>query len=280
MSAGELHTLPHEAEIVERIDESESIFTFRLRFTDPDLHERYSFQPGQFNMIYLPGVGEVPISIVSDPEDEHLYDHTIRAVGRVTHGLAQLQAGDRIGVRGPYGRGWPVRESKGRDVVLVTGGLGCAPVVSVINYVLRRRQEYGRLTIMQGVKHASDLIWREKYEQWAALPDTQVLLAANEPGPGWPWHTGYVTALFDQAHILPDNSVVMMCGPEGMMVAVAKDMLARGIPERDLWLSMERNMQCGIGACGHCQIGGKFACHDGPVFSYDQIKELLPVKGY
>ena len=154
--------LPAEAEIVERIQESPSIFTLRLRFTDPAIRAAYRFAPGQFNMVYLHGAGEVAISIVSDPERSDLLDHTIRAVGRVTEGLSALRAGARIGLRGPFGRGWPVEEAQGRDVVVVTGGLGCAPVVSAINYILERRERFGQLTIVQGVKHADDLIWRER----------------------------------------------------------------------------------------------------------------------
>jgi sulfhydrogenase subunit gamma (sulfur reductase) len=270
----------YEAEIVERIQETPSIFTLRLRFTDPQVHAAYSFEPGQFNMLYLYGVGEVAISIVSDPQDEHMYDHTIRAVGRVTDALARLRVGERIGVRGPYGRGWPMQEAEGQDVVIATGGLGCAPVVSVINYVLNRREKYRRLTIMQGVKHADDLIWSSRYQEWSEMPDTQVLLAADEGGPLWPWHVGNVSVLFDKAKLDVANSTVMMCGPEGMMAAVARGLLQRHIPENKLWLSMERNMQCGAGKCGHCQHGGHFVCKDGPVFNYTEVKPLLGVRGF
>jgi NAD(P)H-flavin reductase len=272
--------LPHEAEIVERIEESPSIYTLRLRFTDPQIHAAYSFQPGQFNMLYLHGVGEVPISIVSDPEDEHMYDHTIRAVGRVTNAMAQLREGDRIGVRGPFGRGWPMEEAKGKDVVIATGGLGCAPVVASINYILKRREQYGRLTIMQGVKHSDDLIWRDKYDQWNALPNTQVLLSASKGDAAWPYHVGHVPVLFDEAKLNPAGSTVMMCGPEGMMIAVSNELIERGFAEESLYLSMERNMQCGRGKCGHCQHGGKFVCKDGPVFSYPEISDVLGIKGY
>ncbi len=271
---------PYEAEIVERIEETPTIFTLRLRFTDPAVHADFSFTPGQFNMLYLYGVGEVPISIVSDPENEHMYDHTIRAVGRVTNALAKLKIGDRIGVRGPFGRGWPLAEAEGKDVLIATGGLGCAPVVSVINYVLRRRESYGKLTIMQGVKHADDLIWRSKYEEWSKLPNTQVLLAASQGGPSWPWHVGHLPALFDKAEINNHNSTAMMCGPEGMMIAVIEALKERTFSEENIWLSMERNMQCGDGKCGHCQHGGKFVCKDGPVFCYPEVKSLLGVKGF
>lgn len=271
---------PHEAEIVERIEETPTIFTLRLRFTDPVVHAAFSFTPGQFNMLYLYGVGEVPISIVSDPQDEHMYDHTIRAVGRVTNALAELRVGDRVGVRGPFGRGWPMVQAEGRDVLIATGGLGCAPVVSVINYVLRRRERYGRLTIMQGVRHADDLIWRSKYEEWSRLPNTQVLLAASQGGAAWPWHVGHLPVLFDKADIKDHHCTAMMCGPEGMMIAVTKALQERGFPEEHIWLSMERNMQCGDGKCGHCQHGGKFVCKDGPVFAYSEVKSLLGTKGF
>jgi len=272
--------LLHEAEIVDRLDEATGIFTLRLRFTDPAVHRAYDFQPGQFNMVYLYGVGEVAISIVSDPRDEQLYDHTIRVVGRVTRGLVQLQAGQYIGIRGPFGRGWPLREAHGRDVLIVTGGLGCAPTVSVINYILNRRERYGRLIIMQGVKHADDLLWRDRYAQWAQQPDTEVVIAADQGAALWPWRVGRVTDLFDNIHLNTAQTVAMMCGPEGMMRATVKQLTQQGMDEAQIYLSMERNMQCAVGHCGHCQYGGKFICKDGPVFSYPEVKELFGVKGF
>jgi sulfhydrogenase subunit gamma (sulfur reductase) len=272
--------LPYEAQIVERIQESPSIFTLRLRFTDAVRHAAFRFEPGQFNMIYLHGVGEVAISIVSDPQDEHLFDHTIRVVGRVTRGFEQLQTGDRVGVRGPYGRGWPLKLAENRDVMVVTGGLGCAPVVSVINYVIRRRARFRRLVIMQGVKHSSDLIWRHQYARWSESPDTQVLIAANVGATLWPWHIGHVTELFNMVEIDPQNVVVMMCGPEGMMQVAVDQLTKRGIADTDIHLSMERSMHCAVGLCGHCQYGGQFVCKDGPVFSYRDVKALFGKRGF
>lgn len=272
--------LPFEAEVMERLQESSSIFTLRLRITDPQRRAAYRFDPGQFNMVYLYGVGEVPISIVSDPSTPELLDHTIRAVGRVTRGLAQLQAGDRIGLRGPFGTGWPLHEAVGQDVVLATGGLGCAPVVSVINYVLQRRDQFGRLVIMQGVKHSDDLIWRSQYETWEALPDTQVLLAADQAGAGWAWRVGRPTELVQQAQFDPQRHVVMMCGPEIMMRRMAEALMEHKARQTRIWLSMERNMHCAIGHCGHCQHGPRFVCGDGPVFAYDAVRDLLDVKGF
>lgn len=272
--------LPHEAEVVERIQESPTVFTLRLRFSDPEQHRRYRFAPGQFNMVYLYGVGEVPISIVSDPESGDLYDHTIRAVGRVTRGLAEVRPGQRIGVRGPFGRGWPLARAEGRDVLIVTGGLGCAPVVSVINYIISRRERFGRLTIMQGVKHSDDLLWRERYRLWSQMPDTQVVVAADQAGRQWPWRIGSVIAMFDQVTLQPGQSIAMMCGPEGMMRAASQRLLQMGMAPGSLYLSMERNMHCAVGHCGHCQYGGRFICKNGPVFAYDEIADIFGLAGF
>lgn len=271
---------PHAVTVVGRTQESPTIFTLRLRLDDPAAQAAYRFAPGQFNMLYLYGVGEAPISIMSDPEERDGIGHTIRAQGRVTQGLAKLRPGDKLGLRGPFGRGWPLQEVSGCDVVLLTGGLGCAPVVSVIHYVLKRRERFGKLVIIQGVKHAEDLIWRAQYEQWAGLADTQVLVAASEGEALWPWHVGRVTDLFSLARFNPDCAVAMMCGPEGMMRAGADSLLARGLPESRLYLSMERNMQCAVGRCGHCQLGGSFVCRDGPVFNWGDVKALLAHRGF
>jgi sulfhydrogenase subunit gamma (sulfur reductase) len=271
--------LPMEAEVVERVQESPTIFTLRLRLTDPTQHAAYRFVPGQFNMLYLYGVGEIPISIVSDPEDETLIDHAIRVVGRVTRGFKELKAGDRVGIRGPYGSGWPLRQAERQDVLVVTGGLGCAPVVSVINFIMRRRARFGRLTIMQGVKHADDLIWRARYEVWANVPNTTVLIAADVGAPLWPWHIGRVTELFDSIEIDPLRTVAMLCGPEVMMDIAARQLTGRGVPEAGIWLSLERSMHCAVGLCGHCQIGGQFVCKDGPIFHYGAIRPLFGTRG-
>lgn len=272
--------LPAEAEIVERIQESPSVFTLRLELCDQATRSDYRFAPGQFNMLYLYGVGEVPISIVSDPQDPVHLAHTIRVVGRVTRGLSELRPGDRVGLRGPYGRGWPLQEAQGHDVLIVTGGLGCAPVVAVINYIIMRRPLFGHLTIIQGVKHAEDLLWRDRYAYWSGLPDTEVMLSADHGGPLWPWHVGLVTDVFDHARITAKRTLVMICGPEGMMRASINALMWRGVPEEHVYLSMERNMQCAVGHCGHCQYGGAFICRQGPVFAYPEIKALFNVRGF
>ncbi|AHE97960.1 FAD/NAD(P)-binding protein [Thioalkalivibrio paradoxus] len=271
---------PVEVEVVERIEETPTIYTLHLRFTDPEIEREYRCQPGQFNMLYLYGVGEIPISIVSDPDVQGPVEHTIRSVGRVTRGMERLKVGDRMGLRGPYGRGWPLEEAEGRDVVFVTGGLGCAPLVSLIRYVIERRERFRRIVILQGVKHTDDLIWRRQYERWEMLSDVQVLLASDVGGPNWPYSVGKVTVLFSQAAIDPERSIVMLCGPEIMMKSSIERLLALHVPPEAIWLSIERNMQCGIGHCGHCQLGPYFVCHDGPVFHYPALRPWLGVTGF
>jgi sulfhydrogenase subunit gamma (sulfur reductase) len=271
---------PLEAEITDRRQESPTIFSIAVRLADAGAARTYRFSPGQFNMLYLPGRGEIPISIVSDPDQPERLMHTIRDVGPVSHGFSRLRPGERIGLRGPYGRGWPLEAVRGHDVVMVTGGLGCAPVVSVINYILRRRADYGRLFVLQGVKHSDDLIWRERYDAWARQPDIEVLLAADVARENWHGLTGPITVLIEQARFDPRRTVVMMCGPERMMTACARLLGRRGLPDAAIWVSMERNMQCAVGQCGHCQFGARFVCRDGPVFNYGEVRRLLAVKGF
>ena len=269
--------LPRQAAIVGRTQESPNTFTLELRLTDG---EPYAFSPGQFNMLYLYGSGEVPISIVAEAGDTGVLTHTVRALGRITNGLAALKVGDQIGLRGPYGRGWPMREAEGHNVVVVTGGLGCAPSVSIIHHILLNREHYGHLSILQGVKHTDDLIWRNQYDAWAKLPDVAVHLAADAAEPGWHGHVGLVTALFDRLELEADRSIAMLCGPEMMMRAAAHDLNERGLAASAIYLSLERNMQCAVGHCGHCQMGGQFVCREGPVFPWPVVRERLGVRGF
>lgn len=270
--------VPRPARILAREQESPDIFTLRLAYADGAPPPR--FTPGQFNMVYLFGVGEVPISIASDPDEPAYLDHTIRVVGRVTGGLAALQPGQQVGLRGPFGRGWPMAAAAGRDLLIVTGGLGCAPVLSVINYAQHRRERFGRLIILQGVRHSNDLIWRRRYAAWAADPGTEVHLAADVVAPHDDLYHGRVTELFRQIEPNPVNTLAMLCGPEVMMRAAVAELRTRSLPDSAIWVSLERNMQCGDGLCGHCQIGPKFVCRDGPVFPADEIAPWFGVRGF
>lgn len=274
------NTILHDAIITEHQKISDTIFNIGLQFTDKDIHNSYQFLPGQFNMLYLFGIGEIAISIVSDPIKDNVYYHTIRRVGRVTAGLSLLKEGDHIGVRGPYGQGWPLAQIGGKDVLIITGGLGCAPSVSVINYIMNRREQFGKLMILQGVKHSNDLIYRSYYETWAALPNTEVLITADKTTSNWPWYSGLITELIKKITIVPEKTICLMCGPEPMFLTAIQLLIERGLSEQSIYMSIERNMECGIGHCGHCQLGGKFVCKDGPIFCYSDIKNLLGRKGF
>lgn len=272
--------LPDEAIIIERIQESPTIVTLRLRLSDKSKHDRFQFFPGQFNMLYLHGIGEVAISISSDPEDRRALSHTIRAVGRVTKALVQLKEGDSVGVRGPYGRGWPLKSAINKDVIIITGGLGCAPAVSVIHYLMERRDHFGAIKILQGLKHSDDFIFRKQYAKWQQMANTEVYIAADLVGGHWPWLTGRVTNMIQNLKMDAEKSVAMICGPEIMMQVAAQELIKKNIAENRIFLSMERNMECAIGHCGHCQYGGLFICKNGPIFSYTEIKSLLSEPGF
>ncbi|APC97602.1 FAD/NAD(P)-binding protein [Francisella frigiditurris] len=274
--------LPHEAEIIEFIQDAPDIFTLRLQFVDEDLRKTYQFQPGQFNMLYLYGVGEVAISIVNDRDFKtDVFEHTIQVVGRVTKGMAKLKAGERIGVRGPYGSSWPVEQAKGKDVVIMTGGLGNAPLVAATEEILKDRNAYGKVYVVQGIRHSDGLIYQDKYTRWNNQPNTEVLLVATEGeahGP-WKWYKGFVTAAVEDLNLDYKNTYVMSVGPEIMMKNVAKSFADVGVPEEQIFVSLERSMKCAIGHCGHCQMGKEFVCKDGAVYAYPAVKELLSIKG-
>jgi NAD(P)H-flavin reductase len=230
------------------------------------------FSPGQFSMLYVYGVGELPISISGDPQDRSKLVYTVRSVGKTTNALVSRQPGDALGVRGPYGARWPMRMARGKDVLIVAGGIGLAPLRPAIHYILRRRADYGRLIVLYGARSPRDLIYRKQLADWARLPDTQVLLSVDYGGLTWDGYVGVVTGLFRYVRLQPFHTVAMVCGPELMMRYVLRELESRGLPPGDIYISLERNMKCGIGLCGHCQHGPNFICKDGPIFSYHAIR--------
>jgi sulfhydrogenase subunit gamma (sulfur reductase) len=279
---GAAHTtsplLPEPAEIVEKRSFGPDLHAYRLRLLDPAARPRFDFLPGQFNMVYVPGVGEVAISISSDPDEEDL-EHTIRIVGRTTRVIERLGRGDVLGLRGPYGNGWPLLDARFKDVLVVTGGLGCAPVSGAIDYMFRRRASYGHLTILHGVKKPADLVHRTRFDAWRREPDTTVLLTTDQPDRAWRDRTGVVTELFEEVELDPSRTVVLMCGPEVMMRYAVRTLRARGVAEARIHVSLERNMQCAVGWCGHCQLGPEFVCKDGPIFPVARLGRLFEAHG-
>ena len=237
--------------------------------------EDAAFQPGQFSMLWVFGVGELPISISGDPEDAGSLIYTVRSVGQATHALVSRQPGDALGVRGPFGVGWPVEAVKGRDILLVAGGIGLAPLRPVIYHVLRHSDCYGKLVVLYGARSPRDMLFRRELSAWARRQSTQVLSTVDYGGVGWHGRVGVVTSLFKFLRLQPAQTTAMVCGPEIMMRFVARELLAKGLAAEDLYLSIERNMKCAVGFCGHCQWGPHFICKDGPVFPYGRIAQLL-----
>lgn len=235
----------------------------------------FPFTPGQFNMLYVYGVGEIPISISGDPTRPSQLVHTTREVGVVTHAMRGLRVGETIGVRGPFGTGWPVEKAVGRDVVLVTGGIGLAPLRPVIYHVLANRQDYGKLVLLYGARTPEDILFRKELERWRGRFDFEAFLTVDRATGNWRGNVGVVTQLIKRSPFDPQQCVAMVCGPEIMMRFTVLELEKRGVPHDKIYLSMERNMKCGIGLCGHCQLGGSFVCKDGPVYGYDAMRDIL-----
>ena len=229
--------------------------------------------PGQFNMLYAFGVGEAAISISRDAPGGYL--HTIREVGAISRALAALQPGSQLGLRGPFGRGWPLRESRGRDLLIIAGGLGLAPLRPALDAVLGARADYGRVALLFGAREPAQILYREQLRDWAARADLQVHVTVDHADASWHGEVGVVPALLARAEFDPANAAAMVCGPETMMRFTAGALRAAGVDDSRVHLSMERNMQCGIGRCGHCQFGPTFVCRDGPVMRLDHIAALL-----
>jgi len=249
--------------------------TFTLKLAPEASANGSSFRPGQFSMLWVFGVGELPISISGNPAEHEQLVYTVRSVGQATNALVKQSIGSGVGVRGPFGTGWPVEAARGHDVIVVAGGIGLAPLRPVIYEVLHHRQDYGRLVVLYGARSPRDLLYRKELASWAKQRDTQVLVTVDYGGLSWRGHVGVVTTLFKYARLKPANSVAMVCGPEIMMRFVARELQSYGLSRKDIYLSMERNMKCAVGFCGHCQYGPHFICKDGPVFTYEQMKPLL-----
>ncbi|TBW38147.1 Ni/Fe hydrogenase subunit gamma [Azotobacter chroococcum] len=238
---------------------------------------RPDFAPGQFNMLYVFGVGEVAISLSGDAERGTTFVHTLRNVGAVSGALTALPVGASVGVRGPFGRGWPLAEAEGADVLLVAGGLGLAPLRPALYAILARRERYGRVVIMVGSRSPEDILYRRELEHWRRRSDLEVLLTVDHADADWRGHVGVVPALIPHSGLDPAETLALVCGPEVMMRFTANALLAAGIRPERIHLSMERNMKCAVGQCGHCQFGPFFVCKDGPVLRYDRIGTILAV---
>jgi NAD(P)H-flavin reductase len=237
-----------------------------------------AFQAGQFTMIGRPGHAEVPISISGDPADSTTLVHTVRAVGDASRALVNARVGDTVLVRGPYGRGWDVADAQGNDVLILAGGIGLAPLRPAILEVLAHRERYGRVIVVYGSRSPDQLLYPEQLEHWRGRFDVEVRVTVDAAEAGWRGPVGVVTTVLPP-DLDPEHTMAFVCGPEIMMRLSADVLVDRGLPPGQVRVSMERNMKCGIGLCGHCQLRELFICTDGPVFGYQRVRDLLLGRG-
>ena len=263
--------VPRIFRLADRRQDTADTFTMML---EPMDGSRLEFIPGQFTMLGALGVGEVPISVSGDAHADGRLQHTIRDVGPVTHALSRTPVGDPVGVRGPYGTGWDVAEGIGMDVVLVAGGIGLAPLRPAMLEVLNHRQRYGRVVLLYGTRSPDDLLFADDLRRWENQ-GVEILITVDYGTPSWRGRVGLVTTLIKRAGFDPRSSLVLVCGPEVMMRFTATALLERGVRPERIRVSLERNMRCGIGLCGHCQYRELFICIDGPVLPYARVAGLL-----
>jgi NAD(P)H-flavin reductase len=266
--------VPHVARVLRRRRDAPQVWSFDIEpaKTAP------AFAPGQFNMLTAFGVGEVPISLSGDPAEPGRLVHTIRAVGAVSVALTRLGPGDVVGLRGPFGIGWPMAEAAGRDVVIVAGGLGLAPLRPALYRLLGERARYGKIALLYGTRSPEDILFRREIEFWRRRLDIGIEVTVDHAGSDWYGHVGVVTTLIARADFDPRHAIALVCGPEVMMRFAIAALGDAGFADEAIYLSMERNMKCAVGFCGHCQFGTVFICRDGPVFRYDRVRSLLALK--
>lgn len=267
--------VPVSAEIVDIKRENFNTLTYQMRIVEDIHRQNYRFLPGQFNMLYVPGVGEAAISISSDPEETETIGHTVRVVGSVTRAIERMGVGGIVGLRGPFGRGWPIDMLKGQDVVIVAGGIGLAPMRPAIYTLLKHRDLFGRVMLLYGCRSPDDRVFAAELEKWAEDEAIQVLVTVDNATGGWVGPVGVVTNLLQRIRVNAEKTMVMVCGPPILNRVAAWQFLQLHVPPDRVYVSLERNMNCGFGRCGHCQYGRKFVCTDGPVFNFNEVADIF-----
>jgi len=265
---------PTPRRVRRRVRETADTFTLDIETDGGET----AFRPGQFNMLYVFGTGEVPISVSGDPRRPGVLVHTTRAIGNVTRAMERLRSGATLGVRGPFGTPWPLEAAVGKDVVLIAGGIGLAPLRPLLYEIAARRRDFGQVVLLYGARGPEDLLFRRQLERWRDAAGIALAITVDRASPGWTGHVGVVTTLLPHAPFAPARAVAFVCGPEIMMRFTADALRRRGVPETSVFVSMERNMKCATGLCGHCQFGPSFVCKDGPVFAWPRVRSLLSVR--
>jgi sulfite reductase subunit B len=266
--------IPHPAMIESIQIESFDTKTFKVVFEDKDFAKSFTYNPGQFMQVSLLGVGEAPISIASSPTQKGFLQLTIRAMGKLTEAMHQLEPGDKIYVRGPYGNSFPFEQVKGKNLYFIAGGIGLPPLRSLIKSVFGRRKDFGKIKILYGAKNPDQLCFKEELKAWNKVTDTEVLVTVDEADESWKGNIGVVTTLWDKTLVATFSDIAFVCGPPVMIRFVIEKLLSSAFKHHNIYITLERYMKCGIGKCGHCNIGEKFVCVDGPVFTYSQLEKF------
>lgn len=268
--------IPQTFKIEKIRQELKDTFTLHLVLLDSgSSSQEFSFLPGQFNMLYSFGAGEVPISLSGPPSKKSTIIHTIRAVGGVTKNLQGLQVGDVVGLRGPFGRPWPLDQARGQDVLIIAGGLGLAPLRPLIYQITEDREEFGKVTLLYGGRSPEELLFTDELGAWAEKSRIDILLTVDKPSFNWSGNVGVVPSLISKVKLNAQKTVAMICGPEVMMRFSVPPLIKQGLSAEKIFISMERNMKCAVGFCGRCQYREFFTCKDGPVFSWKQIHQHI-----
>lgn len=270
---------PNFLAVNRRIRETADVVTLHIPVDQKAAHP-FRFEPGQFNMLYAFGVGEIPVSFSGDPAETDRIVHTIRDVGPVSKALTRLKRNGLVGVRGPFGSGWPVDEAAGCDVLVVAGGIGLAPLRPALYHLTHERERYGRVALVYGARSPHDLLFSRQLDSWRRTPGLQLRVTVDHAGQEWIGDIGFVTTLLSKVNIDPIDSVVMICGPEVMIRMTAAALEEMGVATQRIFVSLERNMKCAVGSCGHCQFGPHFLCKDGPVFRLDRVKSILGLREF
>jgi NAD(P)H-flavin reductase len=266
-------TIPETATIEEIRDEIRDVKTFYMSLDNKELDKNFKIKSGQFIMCTIFGAGEFAVSLPPSPENDRFH-LTVRKVGSVTNALHELKTGDKVGIRGPFGNGFPFEEIKGKNIIYVAGGIGLIPLRSSIVHVLQHKKEFGRVLVLHGARTPDDLMYKENLKEWQSFPGFETYITVDVGTPGWTGEVGFVHTLFDKAKLPVENTVAFVCGPPVMFNTVIGELLKRGLRDDCIISTLERHMKCGVGKCQHCAIGRTLVCTDGPVYTFRQIKTL------
>jgi sulfhydrogenase subunit gamma (sulfur reductase) len=266
-------TIPETATIEDIKDEIRDVKTFYMSLDNKELDKNFKIKSGQFIMCTIFGAGEFAVSLPPSPENDRFH-LTVRKVGLVTNALHELKAGDKVGIRGPFGNGFPFEEIKGKNIIYVAGGIGLIPLRSSIVHVLQHKKEFGRVLVLHGARTPDDLMYKENLKEWQSFPGFETYISVDVGTPGWTGEVGFVHTLFDKAKLPVENTVAFVCGPPVMFNTVIGELLKRGLRDDCIISTLERHMKCGVGKCQHCAIGRTLVCTDGPVYTFRQIKTL------